>query len=166
MRIRRRRLHRLYDRKREVRIFDYVDRDMPMLARMFEKRLRGYRAIGYELADPPADTGAEVTSQSSNGMRRHCNGAVIQSEPDHLRKPFQRTTRNARGIWPPRLSGDHDAGRRAQVLGQRVCMGGQGSNWTPPSQIAEIKEKKTWAGGTEDEQQGDDGTSQNEESDT
>ncbi|HYD49573.1 MAG TPA: DEAD/DEAH box helicase family protein [Terriglobales bacterium] len=51
------RLHRLYDRKREVRIFDYVDRDVPMLARMFEKRLRGYRAIGYESAAPPAEYG-------------------------------------------------------------------------------------------------------------
>jgi hypothetical protein len=30
-----------------VRIFDYVDRDVPMLLRMFEKQLRGYRAIGY-----------------------------------------------------------------------------------------------------------------------
>lgn len=48
------RLHRSYDRKREVRIFDYVDRNVPMLARMFEKRLRGYRAIGYELAQVPA----------------------------------------------------------------------------------------------------------------
>ena len=28
-------------------IFDYVDRDVPMLLCMFEKRLRGYRAIGY-----------------------------------------------------------------------------------------------------------------------
>jgi len=42
------RLHRLHEGKREVRIFDYVDRAVPMLARMFEKRLRGYRAIGYE----------------------------------------------------------------------------------------------------------------------
>jgi len=33
--------------KTEVRIYDYVDREVPMLARMFEKRLRGYRAIGY-----------------------------------------------------------------------------------------------------------------------
>jgi superfamily II DNA or RNA helicase len=44
------RLHRSHEGKREVRIFDYVDRAMPMLARMFEKRLRGYRAIGYEQA--------------------------------------------------------------------------------------------------------------------
>lgn len=48
------RLHRLHEGKREVRIFDYVDRDVPMLARMFEKRLRGYRAIGYEQRDIPA----------------------------------------------------------------------------------------------------------------
>ena len=41
------RLHRLHPGKTEVRIFDYVDRDVPMLWRMFEKRLRGYRAIGY-----------------------------------------------------------------------------------------------------------------------
>jgi superfamily II DNA or RNA helicase len=41
------RLHRLHPGKTEVRIYDYVDRDIPMLARMFEKRLRGYRAIGY-----------------------------------------------------------------------------------------------------------------------
>ncbi len=41
------RLHRLHPRKSEVRIFDYVDREVAMLARMFERRLRTYRAIGY-----------------------------------------------------------------------------------------------------------------------
>ncbi len=41
------RLHRLYPTKTEVRIYDYVDRQIPLFLRMFEKRLRGYRAIGY-----------------------------------------------------------------------------------------------------------------------
>ncbi len=41
------RLNRLHAGKTEVRIYDYVDRKIPMLLRMFEKRLRGYRAIGY-----------------------------------------------------------------------------------------------------------------------
>lgn len=41
------RLHRLHPRKSEVRIFDYVDREVPVLARMFERRVRTYRAIGY-----------------------------------------------------------------------------------------------------------------------
>jgi superfamily II DNA or RNA helicase len=45
------RLQRLHPRKKEVRIYDYVDREVPMLARMFEKRLRGYRTIGYVRVD-------------------------------------------------------------------------------------------------------------------
>lgn len=47
------RLHRLHPGKTEVRIFDYVDRDVPMLERMFQKRLRGYRAIGYARGEAP-----------------------------------------------------------------------------------------------------------------
>ena len=47
------RLHRPHPAKREVRIFDYVDREVPMLLRMFEKRLRGYRAIGYARGEAP-----------------------------------------------------------------------------------------------------------------
>ena len=45
------RLHRKHHGKTEVRIMDYVDRDVPMLARMFEKRMRGYRAMGYVVTD-------------------------------------------------------------------------------------------------------------------
>jgi superfamily II DNA or RNA helicase len=47
------RLHRLHPGKSEVQIFDYVDHDVPMLLRMFEKRLRGYRAIGYARGEAP-----------------------------------------------------------------------------------------------------------------
>jgi len=43
------RLHRIHDGKKAVRVFDYVDAQVPMLARMYEKRLKGYRAIGYEI---------------------------------------------------------------------------------------------------------------------
>jgi superfamily II DNA or RNA helicase len=41
------RLHRLHDSKRFVQVYDYVDNLVPMLARMYERRLRGYSAIGY-----------------------------------------------------------------------------------------------------------------------
>jgi superfamily II DNA or RNA helicase len=43
------RLHRLHDEKREVVIYDYVDPLLPVLERMWEKRLRGYRAMGYRV---------------------------------------------------------------------------------------------------------------------
>ena len=36
-----------------MHIYDYVDPAVPMLARMFEKRLRGYRAIGYASEETP-----------------------------------------------------------------------------------------------------------------
>lgn len=49
------RLHRGHSTKVEVRIFDYVDERVPMLARMFAKRLAGYRAMGYEVADGKSD---------------------------------------------------------------------------------------------------------------
>jgi superfamily II DNA or RNA helicase len=41
------RLQRLHPGKTELRIYDYVDRRVPVLQRMFERRLRGYRTIGY-----------------------------------------------------------------------------------------------------------------------
>ena len=47
------RLHRLHPGKAEVRIFDYVDRKVPVLLRMFERRLRGYRSIGYARGEAP-----------------------------------------------------------------------------------------------------------------
>lgn len=51
------RLHRPHPAKKEVRIFDYVDRGVPMLERMFEKRLRGYRALGYARGEAPLGFG-------------------------------------------------------------------------------------------------------------
>lgn len=43
------RLHRLDDHKREVIIYDYADLAVPMLAKMHERRQRGYRAMGYRV---------------------------------------------------------------------------------------------------------------------
>ena len=43
------RLHRIHHGKKVVRVYDYVDAQVPMLGRMYEKRLKGYRAIGYEM---------------------------------------------------------------------------------------------------------------------
>ena len=45
------RLHRLHDNKKIVRIYDYVDVNVPMLTRMYNKRLKGYNAIGYSVRD-------------------------------------------------------------------------------------------------------------------
>jgi len=41
----------MYGGKKEVHIYDYVDSQIPMLMRMYEKRLKGYKAIGYNISE-------------------------------------------------------------------------------------------------------------------
>ncbi len=64
------RLHRLYHHKREVRVYDYADLNVPMLARMFDRRCKGYEAVGYTILLPasavpgwPADVPLPVDPQ-------------------------------------------------------------------------------------------------------
>jgi len=42
------RLHRNYDGKTEVQIFDYIDIHIPVLERMYHKRVKSYSSIGYK----------------------------------------------------------------------------------------------------------------------
>jgi superfamily II DNA or RNA helicase/very-short-patch-repair endonuclease len=64
------RLHRLFDGKSEVRVYDYADLNVPALARMFDRRCRGYEAVGYKILLPggavpgwPADVSLPVDPQ-------------------------------------------------------------------------------------------------------
>ncbi len=53
------RLHRLHENKRIVQVYDYVDTQVPMLMRMYKKRIKGYSAIGYRI-----EKGAPWTTNS------------------------------------------------------------------------------------------------------
>jgi very-short-patch-repair endonuclease len=46
------RLHRLHEGKQEVRVYDYADLNVAMLARMFDRRCEGYEAVGYAIQLP------------------------------------------------------------------------------------------------------------------
>lgn len=46
------RLHRLYEGKTEVQVYDYVDLNVPMLSRMFDRRCKSYEAVGYTVLLP------------------------------------------------------------------------------------------------------------------
>ena len=50
------RLHRLYDGKTEVRVYDYIDDQAVMLERMYNKRLRSYASLGYQVCGERSDT--------------------------------------------------------------------------------------------------------------
>ena len=67
------RLHRLHDGKKEVRVYDYADLNVPMLSRMFDRRCRGYEAVGYTILLPasavpgwPADVPLPVDPEWKN----------------------------------------------------------------------------------------------------
>ena len=55
------RLHRLNATKKEVIIYDYVDFDVPVLARMHSKRRASYKAIGYEIELPQNNKTVQLT---------------------------------------------------------------------------------------------------------
>ena len=42
-------MHRLHDSKKVVEVYDYVDADVLMLARMYGRRLKGYADMGYKI---------------------------------------------------------------------------------------------------------------------
>jgi len=55
-------------------MYDYVDREVPMLLRMFQKRLTTYRAIGYARGEAPLGFGepsAELTVEYDEEALRH-----------------------------------------------------------------------------------------------
>jgi superfamily II DNA or RNA helicase len=77
------RLHRQRPEKKEAQIYDYVDRNVPMLARMFEKRMKGYEALGYSKTsgEEPSWSGylpqsRQPNSPASNRHRQSRSGGV------------------------------------------------------------------------------------------
>jgi superfamily II DNA or RNA helicase len=59
------RLHREDATKKDVRIIDFVDTAHPALLRMWDKRQRGYKAMGYQIGNDLSS----VTSFESNEFR-------------------------------------------------------------------------------------------------
>jgi very-short-patch-repair endonuclease len=94
------RLHRLHDGKREVRIYDYADLGVPMLARMFNRRCRGYEALGYTIMLPASAIDgwpAEVALPSDPLWKRDYAASIQRLVRDGVDTPlaslFLQTTR-------------------------------------------------------------------------
>ena len=87
------RLHRMYDGKKEVRIYDYLDANVAVCSRMYEKRAKGYEAIGYKMVVPvgvsegwPTSVALPVVSHwketFSDSVRRLCRDGVDEALAD------------------------------------------------------------------------------------
>ena len=81
------RLHRENEGKDNVIVFDYVDTSVPMLERMYKKRLKTYAKLGYEIGEVSEGEGpgariiavdtwrAELLSDFSNA----CSSAIVSA---------------------------------------------------------------------------------------
>jgi superfamily II DNA or RNA helicase/very-short-patch-repair endonuclease len=102
------RLHRLYDGKREVRVYDYADLDVPMLARMFDRRCRGYEAIGYTILLPASAIPgwpADVVLPSDPVWKRDYSGSVRRLVRDGVDVPLASLFVHAARAVPPDAEG-------------------------------------------------------------
>jgi superfamily II DNA or RNA helicase len=102
------RLHRLYDGKREVRIYDYADLDVPMLARMFDRRCRGYEAVGYTVVLPASAIPgwpADVVLPSDPVWKRDYSGSVRRLVRDGVDTPLASLFVHAARTVPPDAAG-------------------------------------------------------------
>ncbi len=102
------RLHRFYDGKGEVRIYDYADLNVPMLARMFDRRCRGYEAVGYDIVLPASAMPgwpADVLLPSDPVWKRDYSGSVRRLVCDGVDVPLANPFVHAARPMPPDADG-------------------------------------------------------------
>lgn len=125
------RLHRLHHRKREVQVYDYADLNVPMLARMFDRRCRGYEALGYRIllpasavpgwpVDVPLPVDPEWKSQYAASVRRLIRDGVDKPLATlfvHVSRPM---SADAEGADRARSASEAFLYRRLQTLSETV----------------------------------------------
>ncbi len=87
------RLHRAHEGKKEVRVYDYVDLNVAVCAKMYNRRAAGYAAIGYQILMPLGAEEGWPTSVElpavpkwketfSDSLRRLCRDGVDEALAD------------------------------------------------------------------------------------
>jgi len=106
------RLHRLYDGKREVQVYDYADLNVPMLSRMFDRRCRGYEAVGYTIVLPASAIPgwpADVTLPADPLWKRDYAASVRRLVRDGVDTPLANLFVTAARPIPPEAEGANRA---------------------------------------------------------
>jgi superfamily II DNA or RNA helicase len=121
------RLHRLNHRKREVRVYDYADLNVPMLARMFDRRCRGYEAVGYTVllpgsavpgwpTDVPLPVDPQWKSEYAASVRRLVRDGVDVPLANLFVHAARTVTPNSEGIERARSATEAFLYRRLETL--------------------------------------------------
>jgi superfamily II DNA or RNA helicase/very-short-patch-repair endonuclease len=121
------RLHRLHDGKREVRVYDYADLNVPMLAKMFDRRCQGYEAVGYTIQLPGSAVAgwpAEVPLPVDPEWKRDYAATVRRLVRDGVDTPLanlfvhaaRRPSKEAEGVERARSASEAFLYRRLETL--------------------------------------------------
>ena len=88
------RLHRLFRTKKEVRIYDYVDIQVGMLERMYQKRLNGYASMGYKAkGEATSDAPPDIIFDKDNFLHIFNQDIVAATKEIIIVSPFVRKRR-------------------------------------------------------------------------
>lgn len=83
------RLHRLFENKNEVQIYDYVDIHIRMLEKMYNKRLNGYASIGYKAkGESITAESVDIIFDKSNFLPVYANDIVNAAREVLIVSPF------------------------------------------------------------------------------
>ncbi len=121
------RLHRLHANKREVRVYDYADLNVPMLARMFDRRCEGYEAVGYVIqlpgsavpgwpAEVPLPIDPEWKRDYAASIRRLVNDGVDVPLADLFVHAARRFSPTGEGLTRARSAAEAFLYRRLETL--------------------------------------------------
>jgi superfamily II DNA or RNA helicase len=107
------RLHRLFKTKKEVRIYDYVDIQVQMLERMYQKRLNGYASMGYKAkGDEIMSTPIDIIFNKDNFLSVFNQDVVAAQKEILIVSPFIRQRRTHQMVQHLKIS----IGRNSRVI--------------------------------------------------
>lgn len=88
------RLHRSHEGKQRVEIFDYVDLSIPMLVRMYQKRLKTYAKLGYEIfaADDNRRADQNILVRSAGAVEAYADDIASSTKSIFIAAPYASAT--------------------------------------------------------------------------
>ena len=95
----------MYKTKNEVKIYDYVDIQVKMLERMYQKRLNGYASMGYKAKGEEAmDAPLDIIFNKDNFLTVFNQDIVAAKKEILVVSPFVRIRRTHRMIQHLKIS--------------------------------------------------------------